>query len=496
MLKQLFKKSTQKSLFGPLLARKYHTGGPNYYIEQMLTGCLSEYAYYIDSKGEALIIDPIRESEPYVLKVKEREAKLKYVLETHFHADFISGHLDLAQKTGATIVYGPNATPSFKSHIAKDGEEIKLGDITLQVLHTPGHTLESSCFLLKDSERKPKFLFTGDTLFLGEVGRPDLAVKSELTKEDLAELLYKSLREKIMTLPDDVIIFPGHGAGSSCGKNIQAGGFCSIGTQKKNNYALQPMSKEKFVEIVTSNLGVPPQYFFHDAHVNKSGYAGLEDVMEKNLRALSLEKFKKEMERGTIVLDCRTRNAWDTGFIKGSIFISLSDVSFATWVGTLLKPTDRIAILAEPGDEEEAITRLARVGYENVAGFLDGGIKAWVAAKEQLDKAITVQPSDIKNDIESKKLKILDVRNLSEWENGVIPGAQLISLKDLNDHLSSIPRNEPLYVHCRSGVRSRIAFSLLRRAGFNNLINVEGGSNELSKVGVKFENYKPSTPSV
>ena len=305
----------------PSLTKDYNTSGPNYYVEQLYTGCLAEFAYYIESKGEALVIDPLRESEPYIAKAKERNSKIKYVFETHFHADFVSGHLDLAQKTNSTIVYGPNAAPSFKSYIAKDGEEIRLGDVTIKVLHTPGHTLESSSYLLLDSEGKPQYLFTGDTLFLGEVGRPDLAVKSDLKKEDLAGMLYESLREKIMTLPDEVVIFPGHGAGSSCGKKIQSGSWCTIGRQKKTNYALQPMTKEQFVTIATADLGVPPQYFFHDAHVNKSGYANLDEVMEKGKKLLSIEKFKIEMERGSIAIDCRTREEFEKGFIKDSLFI-------------------------------------------------------------------------------------------------------------------------------------------------------------------------------
>ncbi|MFN3939583.1 MAG: MBL fold metallo-hydrolase, partial [Chitinophagales bacterium] len=365
------------------------------YIEQMYTNCLAEAAYYIESNGEAAVIDPLRETDPYIEKAKSRGAKIKYVFETHFHADFVSGHIDLARKTGATIVYGPKAATEYSVYNAADGEEFKLGAITFKVLHTPGHTLESSCFLLSDANGKQHAIFTGDTLFVGDVGRPDL-LDGFMSKEELASMMYDSLNKKIKPLADDVIVYPAHGPGSACGKSLGKETFSTIGIQKKTNYALQPMSREEFIAQVTEGLSAPPAYFFKDAAINKNGYAAIDDVMQQNTKMLSVAEFENARTEDVIILDTRVASEFEKGFIPGSINIGL-DGMFAVWVGSLIDIHKPLLIVAQPGKEHESVLRLARVGYEHVTGVLQGGIDAWVNAGKPVEQVRSIQADEVKN---------------------------------------------------------------------------------------------------
>ncbi len=447
------------------------------FIKQLYTSCLSEAAYYIESDGEAAVIDPLRDVDVYIQLAKERNASIKYIFETHFHADFVSGHLDLAKATGASIVFGPDTETSFPIHLAKDHEIFQLGKVTIEVLHTPGHTLESSCYLLKDETGTQHAVFTGDTLFVGDVGRPDLSSGS-LSSVDLAGLLYESLQSKIVTLNDDVIVYPAHGAGSSCGKNIGVDTFSTIGEQKLTNYALQQPSKDAFIKIVSSGLSSPPQYFPVNARINKEGYESLDGVLETALTPLSadqVEKMSKEQE--VVIVDSRKAADFTLRFVPGSISIGL-DGRFAEWAGALLPFDKPIILVTEKGMEKETAVRLARVGFSKMAGYLEGGLDAWVAANKDIDLIIDVEADELAMDIPfDDNLVVLDVRREPEFADGHVVGAMNIPLNDMSDpgSMAAIEEHHNLYVHCAGGYRSVIAASLLKRQGIHNLRNIVGG---------------------
>jgi hydroxyacylglutathione hydrolase len=468
----------------------FHLNCQVMFIRQLYTGCLSEAAYFIESNGEAVVIDPLRDIEAYLDLARERKATIKYIFETHFHADFVSGHLDLAAATGATIVYGPSSVTSYPVHIAKDGEVFRLGNIQLEVLHTPGHTLESSCYLLKDEQGKNHAIFTGDTLFVGDVGRPDLAQKENVTTmEDLAGMLYESLQAKIIPLEDDVIVYPAHGAGSSCGKNLGPETFSTIGDQKKNNYALQPQTKEEFVRAVTEGLAAPPQYFPINALINKQGYSSLDDVLKAGLHPLSVIDFKEAAHReNVVILDTRPSAEFPAGFVPGSISIGL-DGRFAEWAGSLLSFRHSILLVTAPGKEKETIIRLARVGFDQMIGYLDGGIEAWQQAGEPLDMIINVDADELAMDIPfDDNLVIMDVRKETEFANGHLKDAINLPLDHLKDpgSMSDLDDTQNIYVHCQGGYRSIIAASLIKREGFHNIRNVNGGWNAISQLNDRF----------
>ncbi len=446
------------------------------YIQQLYTGCLSEAAYYIESEGEAAIIDPLRDTDEYIRMAAERKAGIKYIFETHFHADFVSGHIDLGKKTGAPIIYGPNAATNYEAHISKDGELFKLGKLTIEVVHTPGHTLESSCYLLRDEDGKPHALFTGDTLFVGDVGRPDLS-SGNMSSEELAAIMYDTIQHKILTLPDDVLVYPAHGAGSSCGKNLGPQTFSTIGEQKKTNYALQPQTKEAFVAAVTEGLSAAPTYFAINARINMQGYESLDSVKQKGLTALSIGEFKKHMAQDVLVLDTRPATVFTKGFVPGSIFIGLEG-RFAEWAGSLLPFDKPMILVTEPGKEEESVIRLSRVGFDKMQGFLQGGFEAWQAAGEAVDMIIDVEADELAMDIpHDPNLLVVDVRRETEYADGHIKNAQLLPLNEMNDlvNLAQFEEKQNLYVHCAGGYRSVIAASLLKRQGVHNLRNVLGG---------------------
>lgn len=459
------------------------------YIEQLYTSCLAEAAYYIESNGEAAIIDPLRETEPYIALANKRNAKIKYVFETHFHADFVSGHIDLARKTNSVIVYGPTAETGYESLVAQDDELFTLGNIKIKVLHTPGHTLESSCFLLIDENGKNHAVFTGDTLFVGDVGRPDLAIKSDLTVADLAGMLYDSLNAKIKPLADDVIVYPGHGAGSSCGKNIGKETFSTIGQQKQLNYAMQPMTKIDFVKAVTDGLSAAPNYFAWDAKLNKQGYASIDEVLSKNTKALAVSDFEAQIANGAIVLDVRTPDAFEKGFVPHAINIGLNG-QYAPWVGALIDPKATLVLVADEGKETEAVLRLARVGYENVIGYLNGGIAAWQAAGKKVDTINSITAISL-----VEKLKdfdnVLDVRKLGEVEGGMLENAQHICLSNLQAQMPTLDKNKPYIIHCAGGYRSMMAASIMKREGFLHITNVLGGMGKIKETGVKL--VQPAT---
>ena len=461
-------------------------------IEQIYTGCLAEAAYYIESNGEAAIIDPLREVGPYIEKALDNKADIKYVLETHFHADFVSGHIDLAKKTGAKIVYGPTAQPNFDAHIAKDNEELKLGNVIIKVLHTPGHTMESSTFLLIDENGKEHAIFTGDTLFIGDVGRPDLAVKSDLTREDLASHLYDSLRNKIMPLPDDVIVYPGHGAGSACGKNLSKETTDTLGNQKMFNYALRPeMSKEEFIKEVTEGLVEPPQYFPKNAIMNKMGYESIDQVLDRGGIPLDPKQFLNLVERnGALILDTRPSASYIKSHIPNSIWIGIDD-NFAPWVGALIPDLQqKIVFLADKGREEEVVVRLARVGYDNALGYLDGGIDAWIKAGQETDHLESIHAEEFKNRFEKEHPHVLDVRKASEYDSQHVEGAVNFPLDFINKNMDQIDNHQKYYLHCQGGYRSVIASSILKARGFNLLVNVEGGFNAIKKTHLNVTDYK------
>lgn len=466
-------------------------------IEQIYTGCLAQGAYYIESNGEVAIIDPLREVQPYIDKANKAKAKIKYIFETHFHADFVSGHITLAEKTGAPIIYGPTAEPKFKAHIATDGEVFKLGEITITVLHTPGHTLESSCYLLKDKDGKDYALFSGDTLFLGDVGRPDLAQKvANMTKEQLAGILFDSLRNKVMTLADDVIVYPAHGAGSACGKNLSKETIGSIGEQKQVNYALRAnMTKEEFIKEVTDGLLPPPVYFPLNVILNKEGsYENVEDII-RDAVAYDAETFELVAnEIDTVILDVRHQDDYAKGHIPKSIFIGI-DGDFAPWVGALIPDIKQPLLLITPlGREEESIIRLARVGYDNTLGYLKGGFDIWKNEGLEYDTVSSVSAETLEEIMEEaaeekEKVSIFDVRKDGEYAAEHIADVPSTPLDNINDHLAEFPKEEEFYLHCAGGYRSMIAASILKARGYHNVINVGGGFNAIKKTGIKTTNY-------
>ena len=466
-------------------------------VEQIYTGCLAQGAYYIESNGEAVIVDPLREVAPYIQKAARNGATIKYVLETHFHADFVSGHLDLSKKTGAPIVYGPNANPAFEAIIAKDGQEFKVGALTLKVLHTPGHTMESTCYLLLDEQSIPYCLFTGDTLFIGDVGRPDLAQKaaSDLTQEKLAGYLFESLRNKIMPLPDSVIVYPAHGAGSACGKNMSKETTDTLGNQKKNNYALRStMTKEEFIMEVTDGLTAPPAYFPLNVMMNIQGYESIDKVLERGKQALSPEAFETAAnETGALILDTRAPQTFAPGFIPNSINIGI-DGQFAPWVGAMIPDIKQeILLVCEEGREEEVITRLARVGYDHTIGYLKGGFAAWKQAGKEIDQIQSVDANLLAAIAEKQPVDILDVRKVGEFNSEHILDAESLPLDYINENMTQIDKNKTYYVHCAGGYRSMIFASILRARGYTKLIDVKGGFKSIKDSG-KF-NLSESTCS-
>ena len=446
-------------------------------IEQIYTGCLAQGAYYIESDGEAAVIDPLRESQPYIDRAEKSGAKIKYVLETHFHADFVSGHVDLAKRTGATIVYGPNAETDFDAHIATDGELLKVGKLTIKVLHTPGHTMESTSYLLLDEQGKPHCVFSGDTLFIGDVGRPDLAQKmGSLTMEDLAGHLYDSLHTKIMTLPDDVIVYPAHGAGSACGKNMSKETWDTLGNQKKVNYALKAETKEQFIKEVTDGILPPPAYFPQNVAMNKGAIPSLDTVKEKGLRALTPDQVELIVEsEGALVLDTRPAQTFKDGFVPRSISIGLRG-DFAPWVGAMIPDVKHpLVLVTTEGEEDEAVTRLARVGYDNVLGYLKGGMAAWKKDGREADSVESISAEEFASRMENNKLKVFDVRKQSEWEAEHLEEVNHCSLQFLNDHIAEFSKTEPNYLHCAGGYRSMIAASVLKARGVHNVVDIAGG---------------------
>ena len=450
------------------------------YVKQLYTGCLAEAAYYIESNGEAAIIDPMRETEPYTTLAEDRGAKIKYIFETHFHADFVSGHIDLAKKSGATIVYGPTANPSYNVHVGTDNEEFKIGNATIRLLHTPGHTPESSTYLLIDENGKNEAIFTGDTLFLGDVGRPDLAIKSDVTEKDLAGMLYDSLRNKIMPLEDNLTVYPGHGAGSACGKNMSKETIGNLGGQKQNNYALRAdMTKEEFVAEVLDGIAPPPQYFPKNAMLNKTGYISIDDIMTKGNVALSIEDL--ENEKDALILDTRTQKEFIQGFIPNSIFIGLNG-QFAVWVGNLIENLNqKIIIIADEGKEQEACLRLARVGYDNCIGYLKGGFATWKNTNKPIETIKSISAEELEQLNNDSKITIVDARKTNEYNAQHIDGAISYPLDYINSHLNELDKEETQYLHCAGGYRSVIAISILRKEGYNNIIDVAGGSSAIFK---------------
>ncbi|HBR54735.1 MAG TPA: MBL fold metallo-hydrolase, partial [Flavobacteriaceae bacterium] len=456
-------------------------------VEQIYTGCLSQGAYYVESDGVAAIIDPLRETKPYTDRATRDGAIIKYIFETHFHADFVSGHVSLSKATGATIVFGPNANPSFDALIANDGQEFSVGKVTIKVLHTPGHTMESTTYLLRDEHGKEHCIFSGDTLFLGDVGRPDLAQKgADLTQEDLAGYLYESLRNKIMPLPDDVIVYPAHGAGSACGKNMMKETVDTLGNQKKMNYALRAdMTKDEFITEVTDGLLPPPSYFPLNVKMNKEGYDDINDVLDRGTKPLNAQEFE-ELANATaaLVLDVRHQKDFMESHIPQSIFIGI-DGGFAPWVGAMIADVRQPILLITPeGREVETVTRLSRVGFDNTLGYLKGGIDAWIAAGKETDSMESVPASTLKDKLE-QDAEVFDVRKDGEWEGAHIPSAKHASLEFINQHLSKFPKEKPFYVHCAGGYRSVIAASILKARGYHNVIDVAGGFKAIKEAGIE-----------
>ncbi len=461
-------------------------------IEQIYTGCLAQGAYYIESNGEAAIIDPLREVKPYIDRAAADSAKIKYIFETHFHADFVSGHITLSEKCGAPIVYGPTASPKFKALVATDGQEFKIGDISIIALHTPGHTMESTTYLLRDEDGKDHAIFSGDTLFLGDVGRPDLAQKAAtMTQEELAGILYDSLRTKIMTLANDVIVYPGHGAGSACGKNMMKETVDTLGNQKNMNYALRAdMSKEEFIKEVTEGLAPPPAYFPLNVQMNKEGYENIDEVLKKGTHALSPEEFELAAnETGAVVLDVRHESEFVKAFVPQSIFIGL-DGSFAPWVGAMIADVKQpILLVVDENRLEEAITRLARVGFDQTIGYLDGGIDAWTKAGKETDSLRSIDAAAFEKEWSVSSHKVFDVRKEGEFQSEHLEDAVNTPLDFINNHLAEFPKNNAFYMHCLGGYRSVIAASILKARGYHDITNIEGGYNALKATGLKRTNY-------
>lgn len=455
------------------------------FIQQLYTNCLSEAAYYIESAGEAAIIDPIRDIDSYLKLASERNATIKYIFETHFHADFVSGHLELSKETGAPIIFGPETETNYNVEIAKDGQKYQIGKLTLEVLHTPGHTLESTCYLLYDENGQPHSVFTGDTLFVGDVGRPDLS-SGDLSSEELATLLFRSLQTKIKTLPDNVIVYPAHGPGSSCGKSIGPDTQSTIGKEKQSNYALLAEDKDEFVKAVTTGLTPPPSYFSLNAKINKEGYGALEDVLKKGMQPVDVKTLAawKDEGKDLVLVDTRHADVFANGFVPESVFIGLEG-RYAEWAGMLLPYNKDILLITEPGKEEESIIRLARVGFENFIGHLDGGFEAWKNAGEEIDLLISVEADELLMDLPfDENLVVLDVRKETEFEAGHVESAENLPLEKLKDpgSMAMIEENDNIYVHCAGGYRSTIACSLLKRQGIHNIRNVQGGWKAISDL--------------
>ncbi len=456
-------------------------------VEQIYTGCIAQAAYYIENNGEAAIFDPLREVQPYLDRALKDNAKIKYVFETHFHADFVSGHLDLAKKSGAQIIFGPNANPGYDAVIAEDNQIFKIGNYSIKVIHTPGHTMESTTYLLIDEKGVEHGIITGDTLFIGDVGRPDLAqhLVSDLTEEKLAGYLYDSLRNKIMPLSDDLIVYPSHGAGSACGKNMSKETTDTLGNQKKVNYALNPqLSKEDFIKEILTGLIPPPGYFPQNVLLNIKGYDSIDEVLERGTKALSVDAFEAlANETNALILDTREATVFTNGFIPNSINIGI-DGSFATWVGTLVPDIKQeLLIVAEEGREAEVVTRLARVGYDYALGYLKGGVKSWVAAGKEIDKVISIDDDELATAYEHEKINLLDVRKSSEYKSEHIPDAINTPLDYINDSMSQIDQQKTYYVHCQGGYRSMTFISILQSRGYRNLINVKGGFKAIKSNG-------------
>lgn len=452
-------------------------------VQQLYTNCLSEAAYFITSDGEAAVIDPLRDVDAYIKMAEEKGVKIKYIFETHFHADFVSGHLELSKKTGAPIVYGPQTQAGFPVHLATDGEEFTIGKLKLKAIHTPGHTLESTCYLLNGEDGNPYCIFTGDTLFVGDVGRPDL-FSGNLSKEDLAGMMYDTLQNKIKTLPDSLIVYPAHGPGSSCGKNLGPQTYSTIGEQRQSNYALQDMTKEEFIKIVTDGLSTPPAYFPINARINKEGYESMDNVMKQAMQPLSIEAFKQKVKDGAWILDTRAATVFTEGFVPESISIGL-DGRFAEWAGSLLPFTQPLVLVTEAGKEEESVIRLARVGIDNVHGYLEGGYEAWKNAGEQLDMIIDIEADELAMDIpHDNRLEVIDVRKPGEFDTAHVKGAHNMPLDTLTDplNIALIDMDNNLYIHCAGGYRSVIAASLLKRQGYHNLRNILGGFAQIKTI--------------
>ena len=450
-------------------------------VKQLYTKCLSQGAYYIESNGEAAVIDPLREVSEYINLSNLSNSKIKYIFETHFHADFISGHLTLSKKTNASIVYGPNANPSFECIIAKDNQEFKIGDITIRVVHTPGHTLESTCFLLIDSVNNPYCLFTGDTLFLGDVGRPDLAQKSmNISKEELAGILFDSVNNKLSNLPDHVLVYPAHGAGSACGKNMMKETVDTLGNQKKINYALNgSLSKEDFIKELTYDLESPPEYFPSNVKLNQEGYLDFSSVLKQSLNPLSFIEFKNLINDNTVILDVRNQNEFKKGFIPSSIFIGLNG-TFAPWVGSIIKDiSTKLLLVCDEGQEQEAIMRLSRVGFDNCLGYLAGGFSTWLNNDCKYETIETIDSDSLLKIIDD--INLIDVRKLSERDNGYLSASKSIPLDDFENELSEINSDEKNYIHCAGGYRSVIACSILKRSGYESVVDVAGGFSSIRK---------------
>ena len=460
-------------------------------VEQIYTGCLAQGAYYITSNGEAAIIDPLRETQPYLDRLAKDGVQLKYIFETHFHADFVSGHLDLSKKTGAPIVYGPTAAPEFDAIVASDNQVFEVGNIKIKVLHTPGHTMESSCYLLIDENGKETALFSGDTLFLGDVGRPDLAQKAaHLTQEELAGLLYESLYNKILPLPDDITVFPAHGAGSACGKNMMKETADSLGNQKQMNYALNQPDKESFIKAVTDGLLPPPAYFGMNVAMNKKGYENFDQVLSQGMKALSVDEFETAAEStGALILDTRSNMDFAKGFIPQSINIGLSG-DFAPWVGALIMDVKQpILLVVENGKEEEAVTRLSRVGFDNVLGYLQGGFDAWKSAGKEVDIVDRINAEKFTNEVVPGESKIIDVRKESEYAAEHVEDAYSKPLAFINEWVKDIDPDEHFYMHCAGGYRSMIAASILQARGYRHFTEIEGGFNAIAKTNIPRTNF-------
>ncbi|MBC7694411.1 MAG: MBL fold metallo-hydrolase [Burkholderiales bacterium] len=464
-------------------------------IEQLYTSCLAQGAYFIQSDGEAAVIDPLREYQPYLDLASRNKAKIKYIFETHFHADFVSGHIDLAQKTGAEIIFGPNAQTNFKSIISKDNQEFKVGKLTIKVLHTPGHTLESSTYLLLDENNKPHCIFSGDTLFIGDVGRPDLAIKSDLTQEDLAGMLYDSLHQKIMTLPDEVIVYPAHGAGSACGKNMSKETFDSLGNQKKVNYALGNLTKNEFIKELTTGILPAPQYFEKNAALNKAGYENYDSVSEKGTKALDAKEAKDILNTTkAIVLDVRKPHEFATEHIKDSVFIGI-DGQFAPWVGALITDLKQpIILVTQSGREEETVMRLSRVGYDNCIGFINGGIDAWKKAGNATSSVVSISAEEFSEKIKKESLNVLDVRKPGEYSSSHLENVTSNPLDFIIDWQDSLSKEKEYHIHCAGGYRSMITASLLRRNGYTKLVDIAGGYGAIKNTDAKTTDFVcPST---